>query len=640
MYKIISYFIFYVFFSTYSYSQKKHTPTALDINIASTLKEKYPDDAVVLQLSNDDIYFSFDKKAQKVIVTQKNSETLINIDSRTDIRKHCFYDGESKIKKFKVLYKNNKTTSPNIKDKAYSDNNLFHIDTRIKYTNINFPLKGYIYKTYIEKEIHDIKYFTKVYFNEEYPIEKKTITFNIPNWLDIELKEINFNGYNIDKKVSKDQKTFTTTYTYTLTNIERTSSENNAPGPTYIYPHILVLPKFFTKDGRKNVLFNSTQDLYNWYKSLIANLKNTEKPFKEKVLALTKKATTDDEKIKNIFYWVQDNIRYIAFEDGLAGFIPDEAANVYNKKYGDCKGMANLTKQMLVEAGFDARLTWIGTKHIAYDYSTPNLSVDNHMICTIFKKGKPVFLDGTEKFSAYTEYANRIQGKQVLIENGDDFILEYIPEITSNFNKTLFSYNLRLRDNLLEGTAIKQFNGESRRRMLSFFDTLKNDKKDDFLEYYLNNGDSNIKVSNIKTSNLSNREITLDISHDISIKNNVSTFENDVYIDIDFDKEFKNFEFKKRKMDYVFNFKKSLKSTTTLKIPSTYKINQIPNNISISNPDYNLSVTYSLNGNIITYTKQFIIKNAKIEVLNFKEWNQFISKLKHIYNEQIVIVKL
>ena len=94
---------------------------------------------------------------------------------------------------------------------------------------------------------------------------------------------------------------------------------------------------------------------------------------KEKTLELTANAKSDEEKIRNIYYWVQDNIRYIAFEDGIAGFKPDEANNVLTKRYGDCKGMANLTRQMLKAAGFDARLTWIGTNHISYDYSTPSL---------------------------------------------------------------------------------------------------------------------------------------------------------------------------------------------------------------------------------------------------------------------------
>ena len=72
---------------------------------------------------------------------------------------------------------------------------------------------------------------------------------------------------------------------------------------------------------------------------------------------------------------------------------------------------------MLTIAGFDARLTWIGTSDLPYAYSLPSLVVDNHMICTVILNGKKYFLDGMEEYIALSDYAQRIQGKQVLIED-------------------------------------------------------------------------------------------------------------------------------------------------------------------------------------------------------------------------------
>ncbi|AUP81091.1 transglutaminase-like domain-containing protein [Flavivirga eckloniae] len=621
------------------FAQKNVDPTPEDKTLAKSLKEKYPDDTVVLQESTDYVTFNFNKKTGNVNVKQESTESLISIDSRSDIQKYIFYDGESSINKFQIKYKNNKSAYFSIKDEAYTSNDLFHNDTRVKYANISFPLLGYRYNTHISKKYHDIKYFTKLLFNDDYPTLKKVIKIEIPNWLNLELKEINFEELSIKKHITNNPKSDSKTYTFTLENIPAVYKEASAPGPSYIYPHILILAKSYTLNNETKNIFNSTQDLYNWYKSLVNDLTNDNTPIKDKVASLTTHAKSDEEKIKNIYYWVQDNIRYIAFEDGIAGFKPDEAANVYNKRYGDCKGMANLTKQMLLEAGFDARLTWIGTKRIAYDYSTPNLSVDNHMICSLLKNGKTIFLDATEKFNSFGEYAHRIQGKQALIENGDEYLLETVPEITSNFNKEVFNYNLKLNGDILEGTASKEFNGESRASLLYHFDTLKNDKKEAFLGYYLNNGDTNITVSNIETTDLLNREISLKMTYDISIKNAVSSFDNDVYVDIDFDKELEGLLLEKRNTDFTFSFKRFLETTTTLTIPSGYTITHIPENISIDSKNYSMRVNFTKNNNAIIYKKVFIMKNAKIEVSDFSEWNHFITKLKNIYNEQIVLTQ-
>jgi hypothetical protein len=628
-----------VLVTTVVFSQKRIEPTDEDKAKAKALKVEFPDDDVALVSSVDYVTFDLNKRDDKVTVIHSAKENMINIDTRADLQKYTFYDGESTIEKFEILYRNEKDAPFYVKDEAYKSNDLFHNDSRVKYATMDFPLRGYRYLTHIEKHYKDVKYFTKLYFNGQYPTVKKTIKIEIPNWLNLELKALNFDGYDIKKKVTSNSRGTAKIHTYTLKNVSAMYDDSNAPGPTYIYPHLLILAKTF-KNGDDTVnLFDSTQDLYNWYKSLVNSLENDNTDIKSKVVELTENATSDEEKIKNIYYWVQDNIRYIAFEDGIAGFKPDEAANVFNKRYGDCKGMANLTKQMLIEAGFDARLTWIGTKHIAYDYSTPNLSVDNHMICSLFKDDEIVFLDGTEKFNSFGEYADRIQGKQVLIENGEDFILKYVPSTTADFNKEKFAYNLELTGESITGNAIKAYNGESRASLLHYFNGLKNDKKDEFLEYYLNKGNSNIKVTDIETSDLLNRDDTIDIAYNIDIKNAVSFFDGQIYIDLDFDKELSSYTMEKRKTDFIFGTKKDIESTTQLTIPAGYSVSHLPENINVSSENYDMRVNFTEENNTLIYKKRFKIKNAKIEINDFEEWNGFITKLNAIYNEQIILTK-
>ena len=623
------------------FSQKRTQPTPEEISQATKLKQKFDkEDHVALLSSKDFVTFGYDKKNDKVTVTHKIIEEYINLDDRSDITIYWFYDGQSTIENIKVLYKSKKTAYLFFKDEAYNSDGLFHNDTRVKYAPLSFPLKGFKYTVKSEEKIKDIKYFTKIYFSGEYPIVKKEITVTIPSWLEMELKEMNFKGNNIKKDVKTDTKSDAKIYTFTANDIPAQFKEKNAPGPTYVYPHILFLAKSYTKNGVKKPLFKETQDLYNWYKSLVNQLKNDNSAFKDKVAELTKNASTNDQKIKNIFYWVQDNIRYIAFEDGIAGFKPDEASNVYTKKYGDCKGMANLTKQMLKEAGFDARLVWIGTKRIAYDYSLANLSVDNHMICALVKKdGNIIFLDGTEKYNPLGEYANRIQGKEALIENGDTFILKKVPEAKAIFNAEKITYDLTLKGEDLVGKVHKKYTGESRTYLLYVLNNLKNDKKEEALKLYLNKDNINLKVSNIKISDIKNREEDLKIDYDITIKNAVSSFDGEVYINIDLDKELETLELKDRNLDFVFSSKKDLESTTSLHIPDDYKISSTPNNLDVDTKNYKLSVHFEQKGNTIIYKKNFTIKNAKIEKTDFENWNTSVNKLKKIYNEQIILNK-
>lgn len=625
-------------FSTFLFAQKNIDPTPEEIALAKKIRETHEKDDVAILESTENITFGLNKNESKVNVNHYINEKLMNINHRANIRKYEFYDSESSIQTFSIKYKNDKNANNYITDEFYKDNDLFYNDARVKHTVVNFPVQGYIYNYELEKKYEDVKYFTALYFNDEFPIIKKQIIITVPEWLTIELKEFNFDTAKISKSVTKDSKN-NSIYTYTLNDIPAMSKEEDAPGKSYLYPHILLIAKSYTLKGKENTLFNSTADLYKWYKSLVDLMKDDTSVMKSKVSELTASAKTDEEKIKNIFYWVEDNIRYIAFEDGIAGFKPDESNHVFENRYGDCKGMANLIKQMLKLAGFDARLTWIGTKHIAYDYKTPSLAVDNHMICTLFHKGKRYFLDGTEKYNSFGEYAERIQNKEVMIEDGEKYIIDKVPNGTSEVNKETFKASLSVENDKLKGSCSKSYLGESRSQFLYIYNSFKTDKKEENLENYLAKNDKNSHVTDIETSDLKNRDIKLTVDYNIDIENKVSSFDNEMYIDLEYMNEFKSFDLKDRKTDYLFDFKKNYESTITLAIPNGYKVTKLPSNLIVKENNFDISITFQKNDKEIIYKKSFIFKNGEIKSSEIEKWNNFNKNLIANYNQQITLSK-
>ncbi|WP_291151611.1 transglutaminase-like domain-containing protein [Flavobacterium sp. UBA7680] len=621
------------------FSQKALDPTAEDIQLAKSLREKYSKDDVAVLESKENITFELNKSDAKVVVKNSVREVLMNINHRADINKYEFYDSESSIESFILKYRNQKNTGFTLKDQFYKDNDLFYNDARVKYMDVDFPVQGYSYIYELEKKYNDVKYFTSLYFNDEFPVIKKEITVTVPDWLNLELKEFNFDGNTISKTKTRDDRNGATIYTYVMENVDAFYKEKKAPGRSYIYPHVLVIAKSFKHRDKETMLFNSTADLYKWYKSLVDSMKDDTSLLAAKVKELTSSAKTDEEKIKNIYYWVQDNIRYIAFEDGIAGFKPDEAQNVFEKRYGDCKGMANLSKQMLKLAGFDARLTWIGTKHILYDYTTPSLAVDNHMICTLFYKGKTYFIDGTEKYNSFGEDAERIQNKEVMIEDGDKFIIKKVPASGSELNKEIYNAKLIVDNDKLSGSCSKTYSGESKTEFLNIFNSFENNKKGETLEKYLSGNDKNITAKNIKTSDLKNRDLKLSLNYDLDVQNKVSKFDNDIFIDLAYMDEYKNFEFKDRKTNYELNYKTNYESNVVLAIPDGYKLSKLPESLNVNEEDFSALISFKQVGKEIVYKKQFVFKNAVVKKTDMAKWNDFNKNLKTIYNQQIIFTK-
>jgi transglutaminase-like putative cysteine protease len=628
-----------VFTSFSLFGQKNIDPTLADIDLAKSIRSKYEKSDIAILESTENITFGYNKSTSNVTVDLSVDELLMNINHRADIFKYEFYDSSSKIENFTIKYRNDKLAYFAVQDEFYKDNDLFYNDARVKHVKIDFPVQGYTYNYHIDKKFEDVKYFTSIYFNDEFPVIKKKIKVTIPKWLNLELKEMNFQGHSIVKTQTTDTKKNTTTIVYEFNDIPALIAEENSPGRSYLYPHLLVIAKSYEMNGEKTTLFNSTADLYKWYKSLIDQMKDDPEQLKSKVIELTAKTKTDEEKIKNIYYWVQDNIRYIAFEDGIAGFKPDDSQNVFKKKYGDCKGMANLIKQMMIIAGFDARLTWIGTKHIAYDYSIPSLSVDNHMICTVLYKGKQIYLDGTEKNISLEEYAERIQNKETLIENGDAYIIGKIPTVQASQNKETFRAKLVVDGEKLKGTCKRTYLGESRTEFQNIYNSFETDKKAEALERYLSKNDKNNHVTSIKTSDLKSREQALTIDYELESENRLSNFDGEMYLNFEFMNEYKKFTLKDRKTDYELDYKTLYDSEITIVLPAGYKVEKLPENLIQKEEDYQVEVSFSQKGNELLYRKVFVFNNAILPKNKQEKWNTTHKKLVEFYNSSITLIK-
>ena len=605
-------------------------------------KTKFPKEEVVANVFKEVIDFTLDPAAasgQAKVKAKVSSETvLVPVKDYIKYEDGLFYNDEMSVENIKALNADNKEVTIQKLCGDYSDENIFHSDAKL--CVVKFPLaeKGKPFNYTYQENYHDVKYLTSFYFLQRFPVIERIVQFNIPSWLELDLREFNFAGYAIQKTSTKEGDI--TKVVFTISNTQAYRSESHAPNHALSYPHIICVAKAFTETGKRTVLFENVKDLYSWYNSVCSEIGNNPDAVKAKVTELIANKKTDIEKIESIFYWVQDNIRYIAFENGIMGFKPDAAQNVFKNKYGDCKGKANLLKTMLTVAGFDARLTWIGTSDLPYDYSLPSLAVDNHMICTVILNGKKYFLDGTEEYIALSDYAQRIQGKQVLIEDGKNHILDRIPEFTAERNKVNITNKVSVTDNQLTGNSIAEYNGESKISVQSAFAAIKNDKKAESLADFARSGNNNIEVSNITNSDFNDRQKPLQLKYNFKANNEVTRTGNELYVVMDWEKEFAGMEMKPdRKNDYEFNQKYYLNTQTELTIPEGYKVDYIPTSFKKTTPNWSFEGSYVNKGKTIVYSKNIIINKPILKKADFDGWNSFITDINKFYNDQVVLTK-
>jgi hypothetical protein len=605
-----------------------------DIMQAEAYAKEFKDEAVICTSSY--LFFSFDKGKNslndKVVEIQEESEyDFMAIKKYGSITFAEFYN------KFIQLGKTTEAVKYNGKfivvsregiDRAVTNDGIFFDDSRVRYFPLRFYEKGQINRVNVKKTFSDGKYLTRLFFNSYYPIKEQTIEFKVPSWLSVDFKKVNFEGNKIEIK-EEDRKGYHHYY-FIMRDIPASKSEYRRIGAAYSDPHIIVQIKSFESKGETLKGFDKVDDVYNWNNRLYKMAENDKTKITAQVAQITKGKNTQIDKAKAIYYWVQDNIRYIAFEDGYSGYIPAPVQDVLSKKYGDCKGMANLLTEMLLIAGIDAHFTWIGTRHIPYPQSMPALCVNNHAICTAYIDGKPYYLDGTESFGPFGENAFRIQGKEVMIANGEKFSIQTVPQSSVNDNLLSTKADFNLKGEVLSGKVNVLITGNERTDFHQSYQDLPITSQKEFINDYLEFGNDNMIATNIKTSDLNNRELSITIDGDVDLSNTVTTISGDKYVGVDFfPKSLDKFiPDEKRVNGYDLDVLVKFSDEISLTIPANKKFIDKPDNLEIKYDGYEFKGEYILVGNKMTLKKELSIRNSIVKKADFANWTKFIVSIK------------
>lgn len=101
-------------------------------------------------------------------------------------------------------------------------------------------------------------------------------------------------------------------------------------------------------------------------------------------LAATSGSAAPAARVAQLAGRVQTGIRYAAIELGLGRWIPDPAAETWQRRYGDCKNKAALLVSALAAAGVEARLVLVKARRgSAVDPDSPDPLQFNHCIVAI-----------------------------------------------------------------------------------------------------------------------------------------------------------------------------------------------------------------------------------------------------------------
>ncbi len=158
----------------------------------------------------------------------------------------------------------------------------------------------------------------------------------------------------------------------------------------------------------------------------------------EKVSALAKKLfqglNSDKDKVKAVFNYMQNNVRYIGAHVNRGGYQPHLASEVLAQAYGDCKDQAVLITALLKEAKITAHPAMINSYPGApFDDNLATLNF-NHMITYVELADEKIWLDTSGDTGAFPGIYAGLEGKTAFVVNGNKGLAAKLPLSTADDN--------------------------------------------------------------------------------------------------------------------------------------------------------------------------------------------------------------
>jgi tetratricopeptide (TPR) repeat protein len=188
----------------------------------------------------------------------------------------------------------------------------------------------------------------------------------------------------------------------------------------------------------------SWQTVQDWYADHTKDAFELDDAIRAKVDEITAGKTSDLEKIRALYLFLQKDIRYVGIELGMSAYRPHPATDCFRNRYGDCKDQSVLLAAMLRHVGIDAYLALVSSGAGTVDRELPDLGQFNHVIVYVPRPAGVLWLDSTVKYMDEQSHPYQLDGADALIIGAKGVQFETIqpPPPERSYERTVFEVNL------------------------------------------------------------------------------------------------------------------------------------------------------------------------------------------------------
>lgn len=526
---------------------------------------------------------------------------------------------------------------------------VFHDDDK----QWDFELKelGEGFRSVIQykKRLKRPQFFDLFHFMSGYPVEKASVEIDYPNGTEMKYYEQNFDNYNIKKSKTIDKGR--TLETWLISDLEAYKTEDGSIDPKYTIPHMVAQIVSYKFEGEDKRIIGTPEELHSFFQEFLlmrdeadeSNGAGNEETH-ELVDEIIAGKETQLEKMDTIFTWVQANIKYIAFEDGINGYVPRSCQEVMSNRYGDCKDMGNLLVEMLTYAGVEnAYVAWVGSREIPYLMGEiPTPLACNHVICVVKKNDDEYYyLDATHAQGSYLQAPHNIQGKDLLIHKGmDEFVLYKVkPEkAENNYLRSVVTYELD--GDSLRGSGTDYYGGYERERRTYYLKNTDDEDRYDYVKDITLAGFNRYTLHEFEIENLDDFQKELIVHYHFAVDNLFLEYEGDFMLNPTLfkpritqyneeDHSMPRYKRHHRTVDYNFQFK----------IPENFELKHLPEDVNYDHELFSFIADFKVEGQVLSVQMKYQYHLLSIPPDLYPEWKELSQAINAATIQNVVFRK-
>lgn len=513
------------------------------------------------------------------------------------------------------------------------DGHIFHDDDRVASFTMPSLVSGSIAHVSHGLRFPDPRFAGGHFFAASRPVEESTLTVISDPEAVVEVRLFHVADSLVERseRMEKGKRV----QRFIMRKVPPILYEPDAPSARYYAPHAQLLVRM-PHAGELNDL----DRLYAWYAGFI---KEAFEPVPIALRALSDSicsaAAGDRDKAGRIYRWVQQNIHYVAIEDGMNGLVPLPAEEVCRTRYGDCKGMSGLLVQLLRAQGLQAHLAWIGTRDLPYRYSDLATGAnDNHMIAALDLGDTTLFLDATASYNAFGVPSGFTQRKQTLIALGPDrYAVKEVPAMPPPFSTVTDSVRVRLEGGSVIGTGVATYTGYERYGFDHGLRRIQSGKLTEALRSSLMKGSNKFLLDTAWVEGLDEPAGPLTIRYAFRLPDHARAMEGKRYLALTLSDPWKDLRVPAaRVLPLEVENRVSHRYVTVLELPKGARCSGLPPRVTVERPAFSFDIHIEANAGTVTSTASFTIDELMIDD-EMPDWRNACNALQKELARSIII---